>query len=52
MYNLVEKFKKNAQKNFEKNNSKLSIENCKQGKYKLITLQFQKFFKSIIFFLS
>ena len=40
MYNLVEKFKKNAQKTLKNNNSKSSIKNCKQGKYKLITLQF------------
>ena len=37
MYNLVDKFKKNAQKIFEKNNTKSSMENCKQGKYKLVT---------------
>ena len=40
MYNLVDKFKRDAQKSFEKNNSKFSTENFKQGKYKLITEQF------------
>ena len=34
MYNIVEKFKKNAQKSFEKNKSKSSMENFTQGKQK------------------
>ena len=41
MYNLVDNFKRNAQKSFEKNISKFSIENCKQGKYKPNTLYFE-----------
>ena len=32
MYELVDELKKNAQKIFEKYNSKSSKENCKQGK--------------------
>ena len=38
MYNLVDKFKSNAQTNFEKSIAKSSIKSCKQGKHKLITL--------------
>ena len=34
MYKLVDELKKNAQKNFEKKNSKSSKESCKEGKQK------------------
>ena len=42
MYNLVDKFKSNAQTSFEKSTAKSSIKTGKQGKFKLITLQFYK----------
>ena len=38
MYNLVDKFKSNAQTSFEKSTAKSSIKTGKQGKFKLITL--------------
>ena len=40
MSSLVDKFKKNAQKKFDKNIAKSPTVNFKQGKYKLNTFYF------------
>ena len=52
MYNLVDKFKINAQISFKKNNSKSSIKNFKQGRSKPNTPFFILIFKLKCNFLS
>ena len=42
MYNLVDNFKKHAQKSFEEITAKSSLKYCKQGKNKLKFLTFLK----------
>ena len=52
MYKLVDKFKRNSQKYFEKNIAKSSIENCTRGKYTPNTLYCLNVYKLVQFFLN